>query len=1798
MRTPPYPTQSYLKKRTMKPFRAALFALIVLLSAACSRPASDIVESSTNGLSGVRMPVQVTLREGVELAEDDLEDAVSFTPSADVEVSRLGVRTLRIVPKSPLKSDTRYKVALDASKLTGGKAKGVAEFEFSTPKLRFSYNPCWLQQSDDLKYYVLVGETVSSDYAADDYVEQRLKIKGLLKPEVTWTHSEDGTVHKYRVENIPTRSDESYKLTLDFDLDPKRNVEMEVPRKGEYIVLDHTVQTEPLAVVVTFSEPLKPNQDFRNLIRFDPKFRTSVDRNRLYIYPETQLTGNYEVEISREVQNKAGRRLDESYTFTAALPSQAPAIRFTGKGSILPSSNRMSLLFESVNFARARVRVRKIFANNLLQFFQRNYYGDTYFSDMEYVSRIVRDTTIDLGDKASTRLDRTNSYSLDLSRLITDSRKSMYLLEIKGVDPLIPVESNDYDYYFGDYRTYAERSKVVIQSDIGIICKSSGDGELIVYTTDLVSARPKGSCKVRAYDRQNQQLAEAVTDSEGRAVLKCGDEPYTVLAEANGDAAFVRVERGAALSLSNFDVGGTTDTKGIKGYLFGERGVWRPGDEIYLTLIVASDNPLPENHPASLEFYNPNGQLVQSAVSSGSTDGIHTFKLRTTPASPTGIWRAKATFGGATFEKNIRVDAVKPNRMKIEMRLGDGQTVDAKEFTGRLTARWLHGAPAAGSKVTLQAQLSQIPTRFKGYPDYSFDDATKQFAPEEREIVSGTTGADGALQLTTDRLSSLEGLSPGMLNGKFTVKVFEKSGDFSVDQQIAAVSPYDAYFGIGVTAQQSDWGEEYLDSKRDHALRLVLLDARGRPATGTEEATVTVYRMSSYWWWDASSAASQARYAKSALNAQYKTLRATLSNGTGQVTMRWSAGDSGYYLIRVTGARQAHSATCVVCVSSSDHRGGISSVTDAATRLAIARDKDKYVPGDKAKITIPSSPARLAIARDKDKYVPGDKAKITIPSSPDARALVSVESGSFVRESRWIACTDRQTSFEIPVREGMAPNVYVSVTLVQPHGNTLNDAPIRLFGVLRLPVEDAGTRLAPVVEMPESVKPESEITIRVRERNGRRMSYVLALVDEGLLGLTRFRTPDPYLYFNATEALGVRTWDLFDHVIGAYGGRIEQLFAIGGDAEQPNTGALRAQRFKPVVRFLGAEKLGAGKTNTHKIALPPYFGSVRVMVVASNGRAFGSAAKEVAVKKPLLVQATLPRVVSTEEEIELPVTVFALEKGVGKTDVRVSVNEAFSVVGPQSRSVFLGDEGEQVVTFRLKAGRQTGIGKVRVTAASSGDNSASEIEIDVREPNPYVTTSEEHILQPGETVSVKPLKASGTARLELSSIPPIDLSRRLEYLVRYPHGCIEQITSGAFPQLYLHSIAECDEEMLQDIDRNIKSVLSRLGGYQLSNGAFAYWSGGTSPSEWGTAYAVHFMAEAAKYGYAVDRTTLERALKYLRGNTFDNPLTLAYAQYVLALAGTPDRGAMNRLRERSAQAGSDARWLLAAAYALDGNRKVAEELTAQTAGTAAPKADPYDGTYNSPERQMAIVLMTQTLLGQREAAFRTALKMSDILKKDKWLSTQSTAWMLNTLANFASTGQTGIDARIGREPIRSAKSIASMPLTAPTEVRNTGTGSLHLVVSQSYTPGKGEEAEAASGLKIDVRYRDMNGAPLDPRSVAVSTDFYAVVTVTNTSGYERYADLALTHIVPAGWEITSERDLSTVTYQDIRDDRVLSYFDLRSGESKEIPIKLTATYKGRYYLPSVCCEAMYDNSVRALRKGEWVEVVGQTPAGN
>ncbi|MFQ7503758.1 MAG: hypothetical protein ACLRMJ_12950 [Alistipes finegoldii] len=352
-----------------------MFALSALLIASCSKQTSDIIEWSTNGVTGVRMPLHVTFVENVQVEESAMQDAISITPAVGFDAYLSGMRMIRIVPKSPLQYDTQYKVAIDAAKLTGRQHKGIAEFRFATPKLRFTYNDSWLQQNDEMTLCAHRRDRLVDYARAATWKEPQNK-----RTAGPTSNGAFGTAHApiHRGQHRPGAR--GLTLTLDFGYGDSKTLTVEVPKKDEYVVLDHSVAAEPLAVVVTFSEPIRQNQDLKNLIRFDTKFRTSVDKNRLYIYPEARPTGAHSVTIGRDVVSKNGQKLKESYSFTITLPSRTPSIRFTGKGSILPSSNDMSLLFESVNYRKARVRVRKIFANNLLQFFQQNYYGGDYYS--------------------------------------------------------------------------------------------------------------------------------------------------------------------------------------------------------------------------------------------------------------------------------------------------------------------------------------------------------------------------------------------------------------------------------------------------------------------------------------------------------------------------------------------------------------------------------------------------------------------------------------------------------------------------------------------------------------------------------------------------------------------------------------------------------------------------------------------------------------------------------------------------------------------------------------------------------------------------------------------------------------------------------------------------------------------------------------------------------------------------------------------------------------------------------------------------------------------------------------------------------------------------------------------------------------------------------------------------------------------------------------------------------------------------------------------------------------------------
>jgi uncharacterized protein YfaS (alpha-2-macroglobulin family) len=838
--------------------------------------------------------------------------------------------------------------------------------------------------------------------------------------------------------------------------------------------------------------------------------------------------------------------------------------------------------------------------------------------------------------------------------------------------------------------------------------------------------------------------------------------------------------------------------------------------------------------------------------------------------------------------------------------------------------------------------------------------------------------------------------------------------------------------------------------------------------------------------------------------------------------------------------------------------------------------------------------------------------------------LVSIENGSRVLETFWTEVQPGLNHFPVNVTPAMSPNIYAHVTLIQPHAQSVNDLPIRLYGILPLNVENPGSHLHPELILPETIQPEQQFTVKVKEAKGNDMVYTIAMVDEGLLDLTRFGTPDPWNQFNAREALGVKTWDLYDQVCGAFSGAFPRLLAIGGDDANLNPASTRANRFKPVVKYAGPFYLEKGKTASHSFRMPQYVGSVRFMVVAGLAGAYGHTEKAVPVKQDLMILATLPRVLSPEEEVRLPVNLFVSDPKIQQVNLRLETNELVAPLGANSQMVEVQDSENQVAFFNLRVNGKTGVAKIKVSAESGGIKATQEIELTVRIPEPPMVKVEEKLLKAGENWELQlaafGIEGTNTAELEVSNVPPLNFGKRLQYLTSYPHGCLEQVISGAFPQLYLAEVTDVDQATLTRIEQNVKVAIDKLLRFQNESGGFAYWPGQLESSEWGTTYAGHFLLEAQQKGYKIPAVLLKKWVRYQKKaasfwkpNTASysrNDLIQAYRLYTLALANEAETGAMNRLREMN-QLSVSARWRLAAAYLLAGQKDAANNLVNGVAASVEPYQELY-GTFGSDLRDEAMILETLGLMGDQTRGMALLQKISRALAdENRWLSTQTTAFCLISATKFIHKEARSETIRFNLK-VNDARAVAAQTDlsfarknlslnqdgSGKISLENTSSGVLYARVIREGVVLNQQTEPVENNLKLNVLYKDKENNLLDPENLPQGADLVAEVTIFNPGYRGDLQQLALTQVFPSGWEIINTRlqDLDQYTvrdvpdYQDIRDDRVYTYFDLKAGKRKTFKILLNSSYAGSFYLPSVKVEAMYDHSIQAVQPGKNVVV--------
>lgn len=1825
----------------------------------------EYVTSYTSGAISSSSTVRVILaKDGADSSEIGQESSTklfSFSPSISGKTFWLDKRTVEFRPNDRLQAGQIYEVSFQLAKLFKvSESLSVLQYSLQVIPQNFELT------IDNVKPYVkteltrqkIEGQVLTADFASNESIEKILAVNQndkLLR--VTWAHLPDGKHHSFTIEDV-TRKETASKVNLKIDgksIGVKSEEEREViiPALGDFKILTAKVIQNPNQyVVLQFSDPLKERQELNGLISVGAAGKLTLDfeihDNEIWVYPPVRQTGTQTVYVEAGLRNINDYRMKEASAIEVTFEQLKPEVRFVGKGNILPSTDGLILPFEAVNLRAVDVSIRKVFENNIQQFLQVNNVSGS--REMHRVGKTILRKSIRLDNSGVTDLGKWNRFTLDLATLINTEPGAIYQVTLKfrkpyasyvcegeSVDDLPPTENEEiqneaedgyrddgYYYYYEDegydyeggynwnerddpckpsyYSNERNAVRNVLASDFGIIFKRGTDGNSIVIISDLRTTEPLAGIAVELYDFQQQVIGTALTGSEGMAVINTKETPFSIIAKKENQRGYLRLVGGEALSLSGFDVSGESVTKGLKGFIYGERGVWRPGDSLYLSFIMEDKNKmLPASHPVVFELQNPQGIVTNRQVKSSSENGFYRFATATAFDAPTGNWSAHVKVGGTEFDQQVKIETVKPNRLKINLDFGT-ERITSPNMTGKLNVKWLHGAPGKNLKARFEATIVKGNTAFPKFQDYQFEEPFTSFNIETQTVFEGLTDAEGNATFTSTLKESTH--YPGFMNVFFNGKAFEESGNFSIDRFILPYSPYTSYVGLKLPHGERYTGMLYTDSTQK--IEVAFLDVAGNlvPRNGVE---LNLYRLERYWWWDNSNEAI-ANYIESDNSKLVSSMKMNAPTGKGSTTFKISEADWGTYYLRVCDPVSGH---CTGQKFFIDHPGYFGRTSRAEKGGA----------------------TRLSFAADKSTYSVGEKIRLSVPGSGQGRALVSIENGSKVISRFWTETKRGDNTIMIDATADMTPNVFINVSLVQPHSQTVNDLPIRLYGIVPIGVEDPATHVAPIITMPDELEPGQDVSIRISEQSKRKMTFTVAMVDEGLLDITRFKTPEPWKRFYVREALGVKTWDIYDDVMGAFGSRIERLLAVGGDdGLRAKDDDPRANRFKPVVKFFGPFTIEAGNEKEIKFAMPQYIGSVKTMVVAGYEGAYGNSEKVTPVRKKLMVLATLPRVLGPEERLRLPITMFTQDKRIKNVKVEVKTYGPLTLPNGGSRTVEIPASGDLTIDFDLNVKSEIGIGKVMVTASSGSLQSTDEIEIEVRNPNPPVSQSADIFLEAGKSWNgaISPIGMSGTNScvLEVSSIPSINLGYRLYHLMEYPHGCIEQTTSAVFPQLYLDVVKPLTEQEKARTKNNITKAIERLKMFITRDGGFTYWPGGEDSDSWGSTYAGHFLIEAERKGYYVPADMLKRWKAYQRNKALEwrktdtkgyyyanTELIQAYRLYSLATAGAAELGAMNRLRETSGIS-IQSKWMLAAAYVKAGQPEAAKKLITSLPTNIGPYQE-MAYTYGSDLRDKAIILETLTLLGEKTKCFEVLKEISSSLSNQSyWMSTQTIAFCLKAVAMFVATekrGELKFSYNYGGKLVNATTELplAQVPLVitgtlkGSVAVTNTSQGSLFVRLLLTGTPARGEEKAEENNLSLSVSYSDMKGTPLDPSQLEQGTQFVATVSVKNPGLRNNYENLALTQIFPSGWEINNLRlnndeglfKSDRGNYQDIRDDRVYTYFSLPSGGIRTFKILLTASYTGTYYLPAMSCEAMYDHSVYARSKGQVVVVVkgGTTP---
>jgi alpha-2-macroglobulin len=1779
---------------------------------------AKIVSQVSNGKIGCEDKIEVKFVNSI-VTKDQLnqtlkEEVFQFTSALKGKTYWKDTRTLIFEPEKPLPFRKVYDGELDLRKLS-------EEFKKNkTTKLKFSIEVSGrelascdaeliLKDRNDPRILLYRGKITLTEKTTLDELKQAVNLKyNSGKIELVWDAQTDGRVFSFVSQDI-TRDDKTKDYTLsisksklDLSDDFKKEFQVTPIEEMKIIEISKIEEGRQPKIRIEFSDEFDPEQNLNGLITVSPKTEMKIQKlgNAVILDGGFKFGNEYTVNAESGIRSRWGTKTKERFTSKIQFSDVKPQVEFLSDGVILPSGNKYKLQFYTANLKRVHIEVKKVFESSLYEFINTEQVSSnkdrkTAFNN-SYVNRvgvIVHNETFEIGNTKNTWLLN----EIDLTDIVKKHDKALLLIQLNfnPRDMLVDISGAEDDYIGENAQVY----KPLFFSDIGLTCKVTGS-EMIVFATDVTTCKPLNDVKIELRSLYDDNVYEsATTDGDGKAVLtrRYYGNAY-IQAEKDEDRSIIKFNE-MQWNISGFDVSGVNEfEQNTKAFIYTERGVYRPGDDMNISVIVRyNEEDIPDNHPVTLELFNPQGKKVYTVTSKQNKQGFFNFPVRTKEGDPTGNWRATFNIGNKEFEKEIKIETVVPYRLKVNIDTpSDKMNWSATKLAFDIRSTYLFGTPAANLPASAELEITGTNKSFPNFENFVFSNPSLDFKDIQKSIFEGSLDETGIKHMDWN-LPDFDNV-PSSLNFKITAKVLEKGGRPNINWVNVTYNPYSNYVGLQAPRYN------YLATGNDADIPLIVVNNDGKPVAG-KSIKYRIYRNNSYWWW---------HYDKDR-NLRFKTDNSTVLVKEGSVISRETQSyikflpvEQGRYLVEAideTGTK--HSAGIFIDAYPYGGNGG----------------------GDKNEGT-------LALYANKPKYFVGEEAKIQFPSPKTGLILVTIEKEDKILQQKWYYPEkDGEFALTVPITKEMVPNAYVSVSLLQPHSQTKNDRPIRMFGILPLNVEDKDTKFDFDILTSAQFKPKEPFEVTVQTKDKSQAQFTIAVVDEGLLALTQFHTPDPWKYFFRKTRLKVETYDLFSEIIAANKDDVFKTFSIGGDADyresqlQPEKGR---RRFMPVCLFKGPAMTGADGKATVKFLMPEYVGAVRVMVVGARENSFANAEKNIPVKSDLMVMGSLPRVIGPDEKFTIPVNVFALKENIGNVNVEIKTEGPLTVEGNKTATLNFTKATDKDVFFAVQTKPETGQSKVTIAAKSAVYTSTYTVDLMVRPSAPRNYSSKDEVVLAGQkTILAVPgqgIKGTNNATLSISSFPVMNFSHRLNWLIHYPYGCIEQTTSSVFPQLYLKKFIQYPEANAQSIDENINAGIQRLRKFQLFSGGFSYWPYGDHESEWGTLYGGHFLVEAKKLGYFVEEDLYDNWLNYTAGQARNNSgdlMNRVYRVYILALAGKAELSEMNQLREsKLKELDNVQKWLLAAAYQLDGLPDKVNDII-KNAGTDTKDYAAFTETFGSGLRDKAMILDALVILKKFDKADALTRDIAKYISATTWYSTQTIGYSLVSMGKYMAEltknqKKSMIKGTIvypdgTKVPFSTDKTVSfavkkGFGQNIEVLLANESTvKKAYLNLAWNGVPLKQVAVDESKNLTLTVKWYDDKGSIMDPTELKQGTTFWGHFHVKNVSAIPSVKEIALVQILPSGWEIENVRLLgeslppwaaslvvNKEDYLDIRDDRVMWFFDLYEDHSTlhnemDFVIKLNTVTLGEFDLPPTLAEAMYNDNFKAVKAGNKVKVV-------